>query len=118
PIRCVPEGVRRVLIGISAEGSFATNDGGDSWRMYEAGIREYGKQNFPGREDISTCVHKMARDPTDPAVVYQQNHAGVFRRNRGDAKWSLMEKGLPIAKSTGGPFGFPMVSHPHDRGTA
>src|SRR3989454_6107394 len=28
-----------------------------------------------------------------------------------------MEKGLPVAKSTGAPFGFPMVSHPHDRGT-
>src|SRR2546426_12154975 len=29
-----------------------------------------------------------------------------------------MEKGLPVAKSTGGPFGFPMVAHPHDKGTA
>jgi len=113
-----PKDVRRMLIGISAAGIFATNDGGDSWRMYDAGVREYGKQQFFEKETLATCVHKMARDPADPAIVYQQNHAGVFRRNRGDPRWSLMEKGLPVAKSTGGPFGFPMVAHPHDKGTA
>ena len=113
-----PKDAKRMLVGISAAGIFATNDDGESWRMYDAGIREYGKQKFFDREDAMTCVHKMARDPADPAIVYQQNHAGVFRRNRGDARWSLMEKGLPVAKSTGGPFGFPMVAHPHDRGTA
>ncbi len=113
-----PKDIKRMLVGISAAGIFATSDGGSSWRMYDAGIREYGKQQFFDREDLSTCVHKMVRDPTDPAIVYQQNHAGVFRRTRGDAAWSVTEKGLPVSKSTGGPFGFPMVAHPHDRGTA
>jgi len=112
-----PRDPKRMLVGISAAGIFATNDGGSSWRMYDAGIRRYGKQEFFDREDLSTCVHKMARDAKDPAIVYQQNHVGVFRRKRGDASWTPIEKGLPTSKSTGAPFGFPMVAHPHDAGT-
>lgn len=112
-----PGDERRMLIGISAAGIFATSDGGASWRMYDAGIRRYGKQEFFDREDLGTCVHKMARDAKDPSIVYQQNHVGVYRRKRGDGAWSTIEKGLPISESTGAPFGFPMVPHPHDAAT-
>ncbi|TLZ73385.1 MAG: exo-alpha-sialidase, partial [Methanobacteriota archaeon] len=62
-----PKDVKRMLVGISAAGIFTTNNGGSSWRMYDAGIREYGKQKFFDKEDTSTCVHKMVRDPADPA---------------------------------------------------
>ena len=113
-----PRDPKRMLVGISAAGIFATHDGGDSWRMYDAGIRRYGKQEVYEREDEGTCVHKMARDPKDPAIVYQQNHAGVYRRKRGDPAWKIIEKGLPVSKSTGGTFGFPMVAHPHEARTA
>lgn len=109
---------KRMLVGISAAGIFATRDGGRSWTMYDKGIRWYGKKGVFDKEDLSTCVHKMARDATDPGVLYQQNHAGMYRRKRGDPKWTIIENGLPIAKSTGGAFGFPLAAHPHDRGTA
>lgn len=112
-----PHQPRRMLVGISAAGILATNDGGASFRMYDAGIRWYGKQEVFDREDLSTCPHKIVRDPKDPSVVYQQNHAGVYRRKRGDPAWTKIEKGLPTSKSSGAPFGFPMVAHPHDEGT-
>ena len=113
-----PGDTRRMLVGISAAGIFATNDSGRSWRMYDAGIRYYGQKKVYQTEDLGTCVHKMARDAKHPAIVYQQNHAGMHRRRRGDARWTIIEKGLPIAKSTSGTFGFPLVAHPHDAGTA
>lgn len=113
-----PGDPRRMLIAISAAGLFTTNDGGGSWRRYDAGIRYYGKPKVFEHEDLATCPHKLARDARDPAVLYMQNHVGVYRRARGDAAWSIIEKGLPISKSTGGTFGFPLAAHPHDAQTA
>ena len=113
-----PGDPRRMLVGISAAGIFATNDAGSSWRMYDAGIRYYGKQKLFEKEDLATCVHKMVRDAKDPAIVYQQNHAGMYRRTRGDGAWKIIEKGLPVSKSSGGTFGFPLAAHPHDAQSA
>jgi len=112
-----PGDADRMLIGISSAGIFATSDGGDSWRGYGAGVRYYGQKKFAEKEDVATCVHKMARDGADPDIVYMQNHAGMHRRKRGDGGWKVIENGLPIAKSTKGTFGFPLAAHPHDRGT-
>lgn len=113
-----PKDAKRMLVGISAAGIFATNNGGRSWKMYDAGVRRYGKQEVFDREDLGTCVHKMVRDAKDPAIVYQQNHVGVYRRARGDPAWSKIEKGLTPSKSTGAPFGFGLAAHPHDGQTA
>jgi hypothetical protein len=113
-----PGDPKRMLIGISSAGIFGTNDAGDSWTMYDAGIRYYGKQDVYAKEDLGTCVHKMVRDARDPAILYQQNHAGMHRRARGDPAWKIIETGLPISKSTGGAFGFPIAAHPHDGATA
>jgi len=112
-----PGDAKRMLVGISAAGVFATNDGGKSWRMYDKGVRYYGQKKTYAKEDLGTCVHKMVRDARDPAMVYMQNHAGMHRRKRGDDGWTIIEKGLPIAKSTLGTFGFPLAAHPHDAKT-
>jgi photosystem II stability/assembly factor-like uncharacterized protein len=108
---------KRMLIGISSAGIFGTGDGGASWRNMDGGIRSFveGETN---KETDSTCVHKMARDAKDPAIVYQQNHIGVYRRARGEDAWTRIEKGLPLNRASKAPFGFPLVAHPHDRGTA
>ncbi len=111
-----PKDERRMLIGISSAGIFGTHDGGASWQNLDAGIRD-----FPGgdcKETTSTCVHKMARDAKDPSLVYQQNHMGVYRRAVTDSAWTKIEKGLPLNKAYKAPFGFPMVAHPWDGGTA
>jgi hypothetical protein len=51
------------------------------------------------------------RDAKDPDVLYMQNHWGVYRRRRGDAKWTDISRGLPSR------FGFAMAAHPHDAKT-
>jgi hypothetical protein len=60
---------------------------------------------------LGSCPHKIVRDAKDPDILYMQNHFGVYRRKRGDDKWTDISKGLPSR------FGFPMVAHPHDAGT-
>ena len=112
-----PGDASRMLIGISSAGIFGTHDAGESWRNMDAGIRR-GTPGETCEETTPTCVHKMARDPTNPAIVYQQNHMGVYRRARGEDAWTRIEKGLPLNPAYDAPFGFPLVAHPHDRGTA
>src|SRR2546427_11041849 len=42
----------------------------------------------------------------------------MYRRTRGDGAWKIIEKGLPVSKSSGGTFGFPLAAHPHDAQSA
>lgn len=107
-----PGDPKRMVVGISAVGVLGTNDGGASWRVMNGRIRGVTSPDESLREDqIGSCVHKMVRDAADPAVLYQQNHAGVYRRTRGDSGWTAIEEGLPST------FGFPMAAHPHKAGT-
>ncbi len=114
-----PGDPKRMLIGISAVGTFGTSDSGESWRLMNGGIRRYTPGTPRAEDEIGACVHKMARDAEDPALVYHQNHVGVFRRRRGDPAWTVIEKGLPISdRKNPLSFGFPIVAHPHDGETA
>ena len=103
---------KRMVACASAVGIFGTNDGGASWRVMNGGIRA---DHLPaGKLDegmIGSCPHKLVRDAKDPAVLYMQNHFGIYKRRRGEDRWTDISKGLPSR------FGFPMVAHPHDAGT-
>lgn len=103
---------RRMVVAASAVGIFGTNDAGERWRVMNGGIQApWLPQKKTDEDMIGTCPHKLVRDAKDPAWLYMQNHGGVYKRRRGDAKWTPIMKGLP------GPFGFPMATHPHDKGT-
>ncbi|MEO1001346.1 MAG: exo-alpha-sialidase, partial [Pseudomonadota bacterium] len=98
-----PEDPAKLWVGISAAGIFASEDGGVSWapriRRANAG---------PGGEaEIGTCVHNMVRaDVAGRDLLYQQNHAGVFRSPDGGRSWTEITEGLPSN------FGFPVSVHP------
>ena len=102
---------RRMVVAASAVGIFGTNDAGAKWRLLNGGINAPWLPQKRTEEDvIGTCPHKLVRDAKDPAWLYMQNHGGVYKRRRGDDKWTPIMKGLP------GPFGFPMAAHPHEKG--
>lgn len=108
-----PNDPRRMVVAASAVGIFGTNDGGASWRVMNGGIAAPWLPEKKTQEaTVGTCPHKLVRDAQDPAWLYMQNHGGVYKRRRGDDRWTPIMTGLP------GPFGFPMVAHPHDKGTA
>lgn len=107
-----PNDPARMVVAASAVGIFGTNDAGKSWRVMNGGIdAPWLPQKRTEESMLGTCPHKIVRDSRDPAWLYMQNHGGVYKRRRGDEKWTPIMKGLP------GPFGFPMAAHPHDKGT-
>jgi hypothetical protein len=107
-----PSDPRRMVVGASSVGIFGSGDSGASWRLMNGGIESGISPRGTTQEDeAGSCVHKMVRDAKDPDVLYMQNHWGVYRRKRGDDKWTDIAKGLPSR------FGFPIAAHPHQTGT-
>jgi hypothetical protein len=65
-----------------------------------------GESNYP---EFGQCVHKLEMHPTQPDVLFQQNHCGVYRSdNNGDDWIDIGDGKLPSR------FGFPIAVHPHD----
>jgi photosystem II stability/assembly factor-like uncharacterized protein len=101
-----------VLAAISTGGVYRTSDGGDTWTASNTGVKaEFfpGERNFP---EFGQCVHKVARDATEPDRLFLQNHGGVYRSDDGGASWQDIAPGLPSE------FGFAMVTHPREANTA
>ena len=91
----------RIWCGISAVGVFRTDDGGVTWTPRNRGVPTALEDER--HKGIGTCVHALAQDPDDPAVIYRQDHLGMFRSADGADTWVRNEKGLATA------FGFPIV---------
>ena len=76
----------RIWVGISSSGLFRSDDGGETFISKNAGVDSGGE---------SYCVHCVAHDPSDPDVIYRQDHRGVNRSDDGGDSWLLIETGLP-----------------------
>ena len=109
-----PDNARKLWLGISAAGVFATEDGGDSWERRnrlsnEAVCEEHHHPAAPRDGETGHCVHNIQRGPND--LLYQQNHHGTYRSRDGGRTWSDITAGLPST------FGFPIAVHPEDPDT-
>jgi hypothetical protein len=103
-----PANKDRMYIAVSSAGMYRTDDGGKTWVARNKNVRiEYqGESHFP---EFGQCVHKMDMHPTNPNVLYQQNHCGVYRSDNGGDDWiDIGQDKLPAR------FGFPIAVHPHD----
>lgn len=103
---------KRIWVGISAAGVFATEDGGATWEPRNRGTRaDYMPegQNYP---EFGQCVHCVVKAPGGGTRLYQQNHCGMYRSDDGGLNWQSIEAGLPSS------FGFPAAAHPRDADTA
>ena len=71
-----PTRPHRMYIGISAAGTFRSDDGGESWIACNRGVRaDFLPNKTP---EVGQCVHHVAIDPDDPKVFYRQDHAGIY----------------------------------------
>ncbi len=105
-----PSDAARVLVAMSTGGVYQSEDGGASWIASNTGIAaDFVPDPLP---DHAQCVHKVARDGLDPERLYAQNHGGVYRSDDGGRTW------LPIGGGLPSDFGFPVVTHPAQPGTA
>ena len=101
-----PDDPERMLVAISAAGVLATDDGGESWRLANRGLVS---DFMPEPEaEVGHCVHKLARHPARPDVVYMQKHWDVMRSDDDGASWYEISGDLPTD------FGFAIDVHAHD----
>jgi hypothetical protein len=101
-----PRDPDRFYIGMSAVGTFRTDDGGRSFKPTNKGVLT---PFLPGEPpETGQCVHHVAADAADPDTFYRQDHGGMY------VSHDRMEKWVRIGKPLGDDFGF-CVSSPRSR---
>ncbi len=95
----------RLYVGISAAGTFRSDDLGESFRPVNRGVRaDFQPDRYP---EVGQCVHKIALDPRDPQTIYRQDHCGMYVSRDGmDDGWTDIGRGLPSR------FGFGVATAP------
>ncbi len=87
-----PKRPNRMHIGISAAGSFRTDDGGAHWTPTNVGV---GASFLPEKwPEVGQCIHKIALDPADPETIYRQDHEGIYVSHNGASKWTRVGRAL------------------------
>ena len=99
----------RMFAAISAAGAFRSDDGGQTWRPVNHGLRSAGIPD-PGAE-VGHCVHRLAMHPSRPSVLYMQKHWDVMRSDDAGESWHEVSGNLPTD------FGFPIDVHAHEPDT-
>ncbi|MBL8080322.1 MAG: hypothetical protein JNM55_20295 [Anaerolineales bacterium] len=102
-----PVNSNRMYIAISTGGCYRTDDGGQTWKPFNKNVRaDFHPEKFP---EYGQCVHKMAMHPSNPNVLYQQNHCGIYRSDNAGEDWIDIGEGKLPSR-----FGFPISVHPTD----
>jgi photosystem II stability/assembly factor-like uncharacterized protein len=104
-----PSDPKRIFIAISAAGAFRTDDGGETWRPINRGLRS---NYIPDTDaEVGHCVHHIAMHGSRPDVLFMQKHWDVMRSDDGGACWREVSGNLPSD------FGFPIDIHAHEPDT-
>src|SRR2546426_566302 len=102
-----PSNTSRMWVGISAVGCMRTDDGGQSWVFANKNTRaDFLPEKYP---EFGQCIHRFVQHPTNPDVLYQQNHCGIYKSINAGDDWIDIQNNLPSE------FGFPIaldVHHP------
>jgi hypothetical protein len=99
----------RMHVAISAAGVFRSEDGGATWEPANHGLQSGG---IPDPDaDVGHCVHRIARHPSRPDVLFMQKHWDVMRSDDGGGSWREISGDLPTD------FGFPIGVHAHEPDT-
>ena len=96
----------RIFIAISAAGTFRSDDGGQTWRPINKGLRS---EQIPNPEaEVGHCVHHIAMHPSRPETLYMQKHWDVMRTDNAGESWEEVSGNLPTD------FGFVIDVHAHE----
>jgi hypothetical protein len=110
---CVdPRDARKVAVGVSCGGVWATDDGGSTWENRAHGM--WAAYMPPERRDDPNIqdAHRVVQCADRPECFWAQHHNGVFRSTDGLGSWREVT-GVPPST-----FGFAVAVHPHDPDTA
>ncbi|HMO60211.1 MAG TPA: exo-alpha-sialidase, partial [Roseiflexaceae bacterium] len=101
-----PHNPARLFVGISAGGVYRSDDDADSWQAINRGMRPDPRPEACAAS--GQCPHKILLHPTQPGLLYQQGHCGVYRSIDYGDSWHDISAGLPSS------FGWPLAIHPHN----
>ena len=101
-----PSDPARIYIAISAAGAFRTDDGGQTWKPINKGLKS---QYIPDpTAEVGHCVHRIAMHRSRPEVLFMQKHWDVMRSDDAGDNWREVSGNLPTD------FGFPIDVHAHE----
>jgi len=102
-----PTNPQRMFVAISAAGAFRTDDGGESWKPINRGLKSSYELPDPDA-DVGHCVHRIAMHASRPDVLFMQKHWDVLRTDNAGDMWYEISGNLPTD------FGFPIEVHAHE----
>lgn len=105
-----PNNENRIVVAISAAGSFRTDDGGQTWTPINHGLKS--PYELPDSDaEVGHCVHNLSMHPSRPNVLFMQKHWDVMRSDDAGDNWHEISGNLPSD------FGFPIQVHAHEPDT-
>ena len=109
-----PRDPRRMYVGISAAGTFRSDDAGEHFRPVNQRVHApFLPQPYP---EVGQCVHHVTLDPADPDTAYRQDHGGMYVNRHGmEGNWQRIGK---VAGAPKDDFGFCVASAPQAPGRA
>lgn len=81
-----PRDSQHVMIGVSVGGVYETRDGGKTWEGRNKGLLAKYLPN--PLVEYGHDPHFMVMSPSNPDVLWQQNHCGVFRSTDAGQNWT------------------------------
>ena len=109
---CVdPRNDSHIRVGISCAGVFLTEDGGETWRPTNKGLKAEFLPD-PAAE-VGHDPHLLVQCFSQPDTLWQQNHCGVFKSYDAGCSWDAVSD--PKQEPH---FGFTVAVDPEDGNTA
>jgi hypothetical protein len=87
-----PSRPKRMHVGISAAGTFRSDDDGEHWTPTNRGvIAGFQPDRHP---EVGQCVHKVALDSANPSTMYRQDHCGIYVSHNAADSWTRVGRTL------------------------
>jgi hypothetical protein len=105
-----PTHPKRMHVGISAAGTFRSDDDGEHWTTTNRGVTaDFLPKPTP---EVGQCVHKVALDSGNSSVLYRQDHCGIYVSRNAAETWTRV--GRPLTDD----FGMAVATAPSRPGEA
>ena len=101
-----PHNPNRIIIAISAAGTFRSDDAGQTWKPINQGLVSDMMPDPTAK--VGHCVHHVAMHPNRPNTLFMQKHWDIMRSDDVGESWREVSGNLPSD------FGFPIEVHAHE----